>query len=289
MSRKSDAENLPPSPLYLEKTFREGKGLDNMPISNAREIAISGNMYHKWKSLQFSQFEEGTAEKPTIAEPKPQQSKKDKESPAPTPFFDADLIKDLAAIDRVTDNLSTSPQIQKQSVNWVDEWVDPIDKKMDTPDAEITGPESETGDELFERVLPEQEHTRDNEFEGMKDSKFLSWLKSKGTKQQSTPMEGKAPEKAEKKDKKERKKKSKKKKATASEDKVSKKKKKKELRKILNKSLEMEDEIVSETLANIMAQQGHIERAREMYEKLSLIFPEKSSYFADIIGKLEEE
>lgn len=45
-------------------------------------------------------------------------------------------------------------------------------------------------------------------------------------------------------------------------------------------------ELISETLAKIHAKQGNIKKATEMYEKLKLIFPEKSTYFADQIKKL---
>jgi len=65
-----------------------------------------------------------------------------------------------------------------------------------------------------------------------------------------------------------------------------KKKKKKKLEQLLAKSKDLvEQEIVTETLADIMAQQGYVDKARQMYIKLSLLFPEKSSYFA---GKIKE-
>jgi hypothetical protein len=47
--------------------------------------------------------------------------------------------------------------------------------------------------------------------------------------------------------------------------------------------------IVSETLAAIFLRQGHKEKAIKVYEKLSLVFPEKSAYFADLIKKIKSE
>ncbi|GEM_PF-3564396 len=48
---------------------------------------------------------------------------------------------------------------------------------------------------------------------------------------------------------------------------------------------ELKPDIVSETLAELLASQGHIKEANEMYRKLSLLYPEKSSYFASKIRK----
>lgn len=52
-------------------------------------------------------------------------------------------------------------------------------------------------------------------------------------------------------------------------------------------SLVENDEVVSETLAQIYLMQGHKDRACEIYLKLSLIFPEKSSYFATLIDNIK--
>ncbi|MBQ7311070.1 MAG: hypothetical protein IJW88_06045 [Alistipes sp.] len=47
-----------------------------------------------------------------------------------------------------------------------------------------------------------------------------------------------------------------------------------------------EDDLVSEELAEIYAQQGLKKQAIEIYRKLSLLNPKKSAYFADQIEKL---
>ncbi|MBC8320035.1 MAG: hypothetical protein H8E34_04860 [Bacteroidetes bacterium] len=49
------------------------------------------------------------------------------------------------------------------------------------------------------------------------------------------------------------------------------------------------ENIVSETLANILYDQGHLQKAIKIYQKLSLKFPEKSIYFAALIKKAEKE
>lgn len=59
--------------------------------------------------------------------------------------------------------------------------------------------------------------------------------------------------------------------------------------KVARHSTTEQDGLVSETLANIHAQQGNIKKAIEIYRSLSLKFPEKSSYFAGRIEKLKTE
>jgi hypothetical protein len=52
------------------------------------------------------------------------------------------------------------------------------------------------------------------------------------------------------------------------------------------KSVEDNDTIVSETLANIYIDQGNTEKAIRIFEKLSLLYPDKSTYFAALIKNL---
>lgn len=45
----------------------------------------------------------------------------------------------------------------------------------------------------------------------------------------------------------------------------------------------------TETLAQIYADQGYYEQAKEIYSKLILAYPEKNAYFAALIEKLDKE
>jgi len=54
------------------------------------------------------------------------------------------------------------------------------------------------------------------------------------------------------------------------------------------KSVIEPDDLISETLANIYYAQGNLQRALQMYEKLSLKYPEKSAFFASQIEKIQK-
>ena len=72
------------------------------------------------------------------------------------------------------------------------------------------------------------------------------------------------------------------------EIKKEKKKKKKKKSKHLD-SLQDKPEIASEQLANLLVNQGHIEQAIAMYGRLSLKYPEKSSFFAAKIDSIKDK
>ena len=53
-------------------------------------------------------------------------------------------------------------------------------------------------------------------------------------------------------------------------------------------SVEEDDDMISEELAEIYRTQGLTERAKAIYTRLSLLYPEKSVYFAEIIDRINE-
>jgi hypothetical protein len=57
---------------------------------------------------------------------------------------------------------------------------------------------------------------------------------------------------------------------------------------LAERSVAENKDIISETLARLLAKQGYRDKAIQMYERLSLAFPEKSAYFAAEIEKLKK-
>ncbi|TXE03745.1 hypothetical protein ESV85_19650 [Algoriphagus aquimarinus] len=53
-------------------------------------------------------------------------------------------------------------------------------------------------------------------------------------------------------------------------------------------STKINDKLMSESYAKILAKQGKKQLAKEIYEKLVLKFPDKRTYFADLIEKLKD-
>lgn len=65
------------------------------------------------------------------------------------------------------------------------------------------------------------------------------------------------------------------------------KKRKDDMPEVARRSIEQRDTVASETLAKLLERQGNTEAAISMYEKLSLRFPQKSTYFAAKIDELK--
>ncbi|MBK7909612.1 hypothetical protein [Candidatus Pollutiaquabacter sp.] len=55
------------------------------------------------------------------------------------------------------------------------------------------------------------------------------------------------------------------------------------------RSVEEHEDIVSETLAGIYAAQGNLLKARSAYQRLGLLHPEKSAYFAALVREIDEK
>lgn len=55
---------------------------------------------------------------------------------------------------------------------------------------------------------------------------------------------------------------------------------------LAKQSVREDPDLLSETLARIYAMQGNYDKAKKIYEKLSLKYPEKSAYFAALISGL---
>ncbi|MEM8525449.1 MAG: hypothetical protein AAGG68_12485 [Bacteroidota bacterium] len=58
---------------------------------------------------------------------------------------------------------------------------------------------------------------------------------------------------------------------------------------IADQSMEDADDLVTETLADVLTHQQQFEKAIEVYERLSLLFPEKSDFFASRIADIRAQ
>lgn len=109
--------------------------------------------------------------------------------------------------------------------------------------------------------------------------------KNKGKEKSKEKEKSKGKEKSTKKDQKEKDSKKYK------ESKKAKKKKSKKKANIIEAKIQgstiRKKGVGSETLANLMIQQGKIEEAKKIFQELMVIYPEKSSYFANLIKKLK--
>ena len=57
---------------------------------------------------------------------------------------------------------------------------------------------------------------------------------------------------------------------------------------LARKSLQADDQLVTETYARILTMQGKYQKAVDMYMKLSLLKPQKSDYFAALIDQIKK-
>jgi len=60
-------------------------------------------------------------------------------------------------------------------------------------------------------------------------------------------------------------------------------------RQVAKKSLQEQPDLASETLADLLARQGQYAKAIKIYQRLSLLNPEKSVYFAATIENLKQK
>jgi len=151
---------------------------------------------------------------------------------------------------------------------------------------------------IFIKDIPLEIELSSNDSEELQPTpkqSFSSWLKQlkspTNTVKEAKEIIVEKPKKESKKEsKKERKKEAKNtsKKSSKKKEKKSKKEKKGKAKEIAKKSITERGDIISETLAELLATQGYKEKAIKMYGKLSHYYPEKSKLFKAKINELLE-
>ena len=126
----------------------------------------------------------------------------------------------------------------------------------------------------------ELEKAIDEALEEENEEVGLMSIKKKRSKKKKKKLMSKIKKKKKEKEKKEKKK--------LKNSKKNKKNKKAKVVTEANKSVQQSADILSETLAELLGKQGSRKKAIQMYKRLSLIFPKKSSFFAKKIAKLKK-
>src|SRR6056297_2538134 len=189
-----------------------------------------------------------------------QQSNNSATTRAQTP--DQEILKSMATWPLLFPSPPENPKRNQEKVT-VESKISPA--STTESDSEPDREKRDVGNQAFTQILSrEKEPSKVSTESDMKKSNFLQWQTSQKNKEK--PIKEKTKKK-----------------------KAKKKAKKEKLEQLLRSSNEIGDEILSETLAKLLAHQGHADRAIDMYKKLSLLNPKKSSYFAEIIEKLEEK
>ena len=230
-------------------------------------------------------------------------------------FLRYQLLKDQAALDQVAHELETTTSVDEtvrmskkenmpsdqdqepeQDKAKADDVQEEVTTDLDDVSSEVEHPESQ---ELSgERIDSEEKDEVETKKPMSKEQKaeivdtilkeheselsgFTKWLikQERGVDLAEEKSGSKSDKKKKKRSDQKKKKKKKKKKAKS--------KKKNKLQKLIEYSIVEDEEAVTETYADLLAAQGHIDKAVELYSKLQLKFPEKSGYFARKIDELQ--
>jgi S-DNA-T family DNA segregation ATPase FtsK/SpoIIIE len=212
-----------------------------------------------------------------------------------------ELVSLETYIEPVAETLDTAPLVEEKPIEdlvSLETYIEPVTETLDTaPLVEETVEEvhydtlvssiHEEKDEFIERLTKEEEPMQETLSSAMnqkqtenlsvtnadtppqKNNQYVSWLKNlkknKQTPKEEIPVKKETPVQNEEDD-------------NDTEH--------TEVQALAENSLIENEEIISETLAKVLAMQGKKEKAKQMYQKLILKFPKKSSYFAELIEKL---